>query len=118
MKIIRMDEEAIKAVFETAADQGEALVALYRMVFGADWDHITKLDGWPTCNQRTWKAIARLFMEFDKRIFPIGPFGLREVMPGGAWMNSGFSSRDSEDLKDWQVRLCGFETAEEQANAA
>jgi hypothetical protein len=89
------------------ATQGDALVAIYRLVFDSDWDKIVKLDGWPACNKETWKVISKSFMEFDRVHHP-------DVLPGGAWMNSGFSSLDGEHLEDWQVRLCGIITAEQQ----
>ena len=39
------------------------------------------------------------------------------IMPGGLWMNNGFSSRGGEQLKDWEVELCPV-TLAEVANAA
>jgi len=93
------------------ATQGDALVAIYRLAFGSDWDRAVKVDGWPACNKETWKAISKLFMEFDRVHHP-------DVLPGGAWMNSGFSSLDGEGLEDWQVRLCGIITAEPEVASA
>lgn len=105
MKTIKLNEQAVRELFTTPGkDQGDLLVDLYRMAFGADWDRIVKLDGWPTCNKSTWKSICQLFMDFDKKH--------TNALPGGLWMNTGFSSHEAEDLKDWQVRLCPFSVAE------
>ena len=98
MNTIRLDEKAVKAIFETAENQSDALIALYRMVF-PEWDRITKIDGWPTCNKQTWTSICRLFMNLDERKHA-------DVMPGGMWMNNGFSGHEGEHLKDWQVERC------------
>ena len=106
--LVRLNAEEVKAVFDTATDQGDALVALYRMAFGSEWDRIEKLDGWPTCNQYTSAAICKMFMDFDERRTPgCGTFP-RSVMPGGIWLNNGFSTLNTEGLKNWQVRLCGY----------
>ena len=115
MKTIRLNEKAIKAVFETAPDQSEALLAIYRMVF-PQWDQIKKIDGWPTCNKTTWVSICEMFMELDNKR-NAGVLPTERIMPGGMWMNNGFSSRGGEQLKDWEVELCPV-TLAEVANAA
>jgi hypothetical protein len=109
---IKLDPQKIQAMLDAATTQTEAVEGVYRMVFPA-WDWIAKLDGWPTCNKSTATQIMGKFMAWDEKHFPIGPHGLREVMPGGAWMNNGFSTSGGEGLKDWQVRLCGYTTLDE-----
>ena len=98
-----------KVLLPEPSEQSDALIAIYKMVF-PEWDQIASLDGWPKCNKTTWKAICSLFMEFDRAHHV-------DVMPGGLWMNNGFSSRDSDHLKDWEVEACPF-TLAEVANAA
>jgi len=84
--------------------QVDVLVSIYRLVFGDDWDKAVKIDGWPECNKNTWTEICKMFQEFDRTHHP-------DVLPGGRWMNNGFSSA-GKDLSDWEVRLCGIVTAE------
>jgi hypothetical protein len=96
---IRLTEVAVKACFENQTHQGDVLLALYRLVL-PDWDDIDRIEGWPTVNDRTWKAIARMFIDFDKVHHP-------NVMAGGCWMNSGFSTVDGVKLRDWEVSLQG-----------
>ena len=86
MSLIKLDLEKVEEVFRNSTHQGEVLEKLYRMVF-PDWDRIERLEGWPVVNRGTWKHIAKLFMEFDKKHHP-------EVLPGGLWLNKGFSWDD------------------------
>ena len=101
--IIKLQEDAVKALFEEHQHQSDVLLALYRMVF-PDWDQIEKLDGWPRVNVWTWEQISKWFMAFDRVHYP-------DVMNGGAWMNSGFSTLTSDNdvgaLRDWQVSVDG-----------
>src|SRR5437763_1310199 len=77
-KRIRLTETAVRACFERPT-QADVLVALYRLVF-PDFDDIDQFDGWPSINDKTWKAIARMFIDFDNVHHP-------EVLAGGLWMN-------------------------------
>ena len=98
MKRIKLDKAAVESLFEESTQQSDILIGLYRMVF-PDYDQIEELDGWPTVNVGTWVEIARRFRDFDLRHHP-------EVMAGGLWMNTGFSSLEAaDDLKDWEVDL-------------
>ena len=95
MATIQLNEAAVRAAFEAATSQADYLVALYRMVLPA-WDTIERIEHWPACNDTTWKAVCRLAQQADRRL------GL-DVLPGGAWLNHGFTTRSGEDLADWQV---------------
>lgn len=88
-----MQQDAVKETVLNAVDQGEALIALYKMVF-PNWDAIKTIDGWPKVNAKTWRHIATHFQDLDQEKHP-------EVIPGGLWMNSGFST--TEGLEDWEV---------------
>jgi hypothetical protein len=98
---IRLSAAAVQACFENQTHQGDVLIALYRLVF-PDWDDIDQIEGWPSVNEKTWKAIARMSMDFDKVHHP-------NVMAGGCWMNSGFSTMHGAKLRDWEVSLQGIE---------
>ena len=107
---IRLTEAAVQACFEKQTHQAEVLIAIYRLVFSG-WDEIDRVDGWPSVNDRTWKAIARLFIDFDKEHHP-------DVMAGGCWMNSGFSTVQGAKLRDWEVSLKGVTVQRTQAKSA
>ena len=99
MNRIILDEEKVKLLFSKNSHQSDVLVGLYRMAY-PDYDLIFKIDGWPTINKKTWMTIAGLFRDFDAKHHP-------EVMSGGCWMNTGFSTLDAaaEDLEDWEVDI-------------
>jgi len=83
-------------LFENNSHQLEVLIGLYRLVY-PNYEQISTIDGWPTINRKTWMTIAGMFREFDIKHHP-------EVMSGGCWMNTGFSTLEAaEDLKDWEV---------------
>jgi len=102
---VELTKERIDAIFEEytnredeTANQGNVLLTLYKVVFGEDWTPFRGVDGYPKVNEMTWKYICGKFQTFDKMHHP-------EVLPGGRWMNTGFSSRD--ELPDWVVEPCG-----------
>lgn len=93
-------KEAINELFEAAEHQEQVLVGIYKLYI-KDWDVIGKIHGWPACGKKMWCWVCGKFQEFDQSHHP-------EVLPGGAWMNTGFSS--DKNLKDWEVSLdnCSF----------
>ena len=82
-----------------------AVLNLHRYAFslaGIRWADVPPLPDHAECCPETAKALFRLFIEretADNRTRPPN----RQVMPGGAWLNYGFSTDPS--LKPWQVRL-------------
>jgi hypothetical protein len=106
---MRLSVEAVDRLFAECANQGDVLAGLYRMVL-PDWERIAKVHGWPSVSDWTWKEISKRFMEFDRAHHP-------NCLPGGAWMNSGFSTRYGKDLRNWEVSKRGVEVeyAEEPA---
>ncbi len=86
-------KKAIDDIFETVQSQEEALVKIYKLYF-PDWDLIKFIHGWPTCSKEMWCYICRKFQALDRKYHP-------QVLPGGAWLNNGFSS--SEQLKGREV---------------
>ena len=97
---MKIKKEDIEKLFETCEHQQDVLVGIYKLVY-PEWDDIEKIDGWPTCNKKTWGVVMDMFRPFDKIHHP-------DVMAGGAWFDSGFSTSDGEDLEDWQVRKAPF----------
>jgi len=96
MNKIILDKERVKVLFEKNTHQQDVLIELYRMAY-PNYDQLSKIDGWPTINKKTWMTIASLFRDFDAKHHP-------EVMSGGCWMNTGFSTLDAaDDLQDWEV---------------
>ena len=106
-KRIRLTEAAVRACFDNQTNQGDVLITIYRLVF-PDWDAIDRIEGWPSVNERTWTTIVRLFMDFDQVHHP-------NVMAGGCWMNTGFSTLQGAELRDWEVSLEGVEVRRKQS---
>ena len=96
----QLTQETIDNIFESAQDQRDCIVALYRIAFPM-WDDIATVDGYPKISKATNEYIFSKFFEFDKINHP-------RVLPGGLWLNNGFSSLDSGDLVDWVVESCEF----------
>ena len=92
---MRITQEQIDQLFEEKTEQTDMLLGLYRLVF-PDYDRIKELRRWPTVSDETWTYIARKFVEFDQKYHP-------NVMAGGLWMNTGFSS--GKPLKFGEVSL-------------
>jgi hypothetical protein len=104
--MITLNPKEVEELFEQHTQQGDVLVALYKMVI-PEWDNVKKVKGWPAVNDYTWKRICSLFQEFDSNHHP-------GVMPGGCWMNTGFST--NHDIPDWEVSMdnCTLEMNEEE----
>src|SRR5262245_4288708 len=103
---VRLCEELVKEVFETATSQAEYLLALYDLVI-PDWDRVTCVNGWPSVNDFTWKAIARLCMDKDNALQKGVEDDAQRYMAGGGWLNRGFSTSHGEKLRNWEVSLEG-----------
>lgn len=95
MPIVKLDRKEVADVFVQATHQHQALERIYQMALGIeDLDKVEVIHGWPSCNERTWKDIARMFQDFDK-------IHHKDCMPGGGWLNRGFSVGDG--LEAWEV---------------
>lgn len=86
-------QEHIKAIFEKHNHQHNVLIDLYKMVF-PDWHKINKIEGYPQVGDALWKFICLCFQEFDRQNHP-------DCLPGGAWMNRGFSV--NRELSPWEI---------------
>ena len=93
--IVEIDafRKRIKAIFREQENQSDVLVEIYKLVF-PDWERITEVEGYPEAGDDLWKFICGLFMDFDRRNHP-------DVMPGGMWMNTGFSVNSG--LSAWEI---------------
>jgi hypothetical protein len=103
MKHVRLDKEAVKTAVTGAQSESDAVVAVFRQVY-PNFDAITSVDGYPKCNEKTWKEICQWFMDLTGRLNRARRYD-KQVMPGSIWMNYGFSANgsDCEALKDWHV---------------
>ena len=88
-------QEYIKAVFEKHDHQEKVLIDLYKMVL-PDWEQIRKVEGYPEAGDELWNFICQRFQEFDRKRHP-------DCLPGGAWMNTGFSV--NRKIPPWSVCL-------------
>jgi hypothetical protein len=88
-------KEAILEVFARNTDQHYAIIGVYRLVI-PDWDEIDKLVGYPEAGTELSLFICRQCQEFDQRYHP-------RCMPGGAWLNYGFSV--NRDIDPWGINF-------------
>lgn len=88
-------KERILEAFTQNTNQQDVVVDLYRLVL-PDWDQIQNLKGYPEIGMELALFICRRFQEFDRCHHP-------NCMPGGAWLNWGFSVNRS--LDPWGISL-------------
>jgi len=101
--MIDMTKQQIDEIFalvENSNDphQADILLGLYKVAF-PEWDAIKFIDGWPRLNPKTSQYIAARFIAFDRKF--------HESLPGGLWLNKGFSSHD--EVPEWTIDLEGCE---------
>ena len=94
---VPLPKQTILDIFEAAEHQTDYVLALHAAVV-PDWDRVASLEGYVTCSPDTGAFIMGCAMEFDRANHP-------DVMAGGSWMNSGFSTLESHPLGDWEVSL-------------
>lgn len=87
----------------------KAVELAYEMVYPAKLDDIEDINGYPQCNRKTWMKIAQPQIELGERLNRKRAYD-KQVMPGGSWMNWGFST--DETLKDGEVKLTLFKVKE------
>jgi hypothetical protein len=85
----------IQSIFSTNNNQRKVIADLYKLVL-PDWEKIEKIEGYPEAGWELSIFISELFMQFDQKHHP-------DCMPGGAWMNTGFSV--NRNLGAWQISL-------------
>lgn len=106
MKIVKLTESAIRAVFGSAKCQADYVNGLYRLLF-PDYDAIEYVNGHPKCSKELSELVFGLAIEWDrKHAIATGKMRCGEptFMPGGAWMNYGFST--SPAMAGFSVETC------------
>lgn len=101
---MKIKQQHIDNIFNFADNQSMAWSMLYQLVF-PDWDNIDKLDGYPQVNENTNNYIMGKFIELDRKYHP-------NVIPGGLWLNLGFSSLNTKILPDWELIPCEYSLKE------
>ncbi|MBF0430530.1 MAG: hypothetical protein HQK83_04585 [Fibrobacteria bacterium] len=96
MKRIVLNKNIVRSLFEKYSDQIELLAAIYQLLY-PEWEQIIKLDGWPVISHEANLWITEQFIQFDKKHHP-------KLMPGGLWMNVGFSSSGG-NATGWEVDI-------------
>jgi hypothetical protein len=86
-------KQRILEVFTHNTNQQDVIVDLYKLVL-PDWDQIQRLKGHPEVGIELALFICRKFQDFDRQHHP-------NCMPGGAWMNYGFSV--NRELDHWEI---------------
>jgi hypothetical protein len=86
-------KQRILEAFDRNTNQQQVVVDLYKLVL-PDWDQIQSLNGHPEVGMELALFICRKFQDFDRQHHP-------NCMPGGAWLNWGFSV--NRDLDPWAI---------------
>jgi hypothetical protein len=117
MKQVRLDEKKLAEDIRSAKTESDAVVAVYRQVY-PEWDRIEKVGdetlSWPACNKTTWKRVCSMFMDLTGVLNRARAYD-KQVMPGGVWMNNGFTQ--DESLRDWWVKPAPVKLKEVQLEA-
>ena len=85
----------IQSIFSKHDHQRKVMVDLYKLVL-PDWEKIERIEGYPEAGRELSIFISKQFMQFDRKHHP-------DCMPGGAWMNTGFSVNGN--LGPWKISL-------------
>lgn len=96
---VSLTQAEIDAVFETAESASDYVVAFFSLVCdkaGIDWEKVESIDHYPMVNPETSRYMMQQAIQTDQRL-------LSSAMPGGSWMNYGFSSTDGSHLAPWVV---------------
>ena len=103
MNTVTLNKDEVQAVVLQAESETKAVVAIFQMVY-PNFDEIKSVDGYPHCNTATWKRICQWMQDLTERLNKDRRYD-KQVMPGGAWLNWGFSCHGDacKELKDWQV---------------
>ena len=96
----------------------DMLLAIFRHVVGSimlekrgyasfSWERVEKLEGYPKVDQYWWTKMCNHFVELNRKYYTEkGVPDYRRPMPGGVWMNWGFSVDEAPPLADTIV--CDF----------
>jgi hypothetical protein len=107
VKPVHIPKEKIDEIFAAAKVQSDYIIGLYRAVFPSTFDDIESMDGYPKCSKRFSLYVFEKAMAWDrKHALETGKmaYGEPTFLPGGAWMNWGFSV--DEELVGFHVVPC------------
>jgi hypothetical protein len=91
--IMHLSKEHVDRIFERAKHQQDYILGLYKAVI-PDFNSREKIE-WPEVGEELGKYIFKKAFKFDRTNHP-------GVLPGGAWLDKGFSS--NPELDAWEVR--------------
>jgi len=94
----KLDWPAIRALAIDSDHQSKLIEGIYAMALPVPWDQIEKVKGYPRANEKTCRALMVVCFNFDIKHHA-------NVLPGGAWMNSGFSASGGDHLADDYVEV-------------
>ena len=88
-------KDFISTLFTKHDHQRDVLIELYKLVF-PEWDEIARIKGYPEVGNDMWLFVCGFFQKFDQHHHP-------GCLPGGAWMNTGFSV--NHNLEGWEIKF-------------
>jgi hypothetical protein len=102
--------EMIDKVFADAQSQSGYLIGLYRLAYPDTFDDIDHCESYPRVSSRTSHYLFDKAIAWDQSHKLESGYPLVDVLPGGAWMNRGFSTTYDEEgyIEDWKVRPCPY----------
>lgn len=83
----KLPRDLIDHIFETSDTQASYLLALHGAVID-DLAQAEKVEGYVQCSKELWLYLCDKCVAWDKLHCP-------NAMPGGAWLNQGFSNHPS-----------------------
>jgi len=97
---VKIFEKEIDQIFEKESEKENpnsqnCLLILYKKAI-PDWDNVKHVEGFPNISSKTANFMCEKFIQFDKKFAP------PNVMPGGIWINNGFSTMNP-DVPDWEI---------------
>lgn len=94
MEKLKLNSKDIDNTIDQSENFVDALIRLYKLVV-KDFDKVSKLSGFPVCNQETAKYILdMMFVKYPKNVYDINLM----------WLNKGFSS-NGKDLMDFEFEI-------------
>ena len=100
---VRLDEKAVSDAIMGTPNSAQALEQVYKLVY-PNWEQVLQVDGFPACNEWTWRNICEWFISRDKAYNATLSSGTSPVFEGGIWMNCGFSVAASNVyLDNWEI---------------
>lgn len=101
MKTVSLPKEKIDEIFEISGSQEEYIIKLYEEVI-PNFDKINKLKENPKISKSTNHYLFEKAIKFDNKYHD-----KEKIIPGGAWMNYGFST--DNNVTDWEVDISNIE---------